>query len=49
MTCYGAGGPHTAAMNSDRRAIIVHRLLALVLVLLPIAIAACNQKGGSGY
>jgi predicted small secreted protein len=36
-------------MNHDRRAVIAHRLVALVLLLLPIAIAACNQNGGSGY
>jgi len=36
-------------MNNDRRARIVHRILALTLLLLPLAIAACNQNGGSGY
>jgi hypothetical protein len=36
-------------MNNDRRAHIAHRIAALLLLLLPIAIAACNQKGGSGY
>jgi hypothetical protein len=36
-------------MNNYRRARIAHRIVALVLVLLPIAIAACNQNGGSGY
>jgi hypothetical protein len=36
-------------MNNDRRARIAQRIVALVLMLLPIAIAACNQNGGSGY
>jgi predicted small secreted protein len=36
-------------MTNDRRTAIAHRLVALVLLLLPIAIAACNQNGGSGY
>jgi predicted small secreted protein len=36
-------------MSNDHRAVIAHRLVALVLLLLPIALAACNQNGGSGY
>jgi len=36
-------------MKTDRRALLAQRIAALLLVLLPIAIAACNQKGGSGY
>jgi hypothetical protein len=36
-------------MKTDRRALIAHRRVALLLVMLPIAIAACNQNGGSGY
>jgi predicted small secreted protein len=36
-------------MSNDDRVVIAHRLVALVLLLLPIALAACNQNGGSGY
>jgi hypothetical protein len=36
-------------MKNNRHAKLVHRIFAVVLLLLPIAIAACNQNGGSGY
>jgi hypothetical protein len=31
------------------RNLLAHRVVALLLILLPIALAACNQNGGSGY
>jgi hypothetical protein len=31
------------------RNLLAHRVDALILILLPIALAACNQNGGSGY